>query len=178
MLRRALTVLLTAAFLAAGVPASGGSPPDTPRAKGRAQPPARGSGTISGTAQDEQKQPIAGTLVRLRNADTGALVSTTVTTAKGEYVFTLLQSGNYIVEVVNVAGNIIGTSSTISLTAGAMTASGVVVSSTLATTLAAAGGAGGAFVTSTLGIVTLATVATVATIATIQAVKNNASGAR
>lgn len=120
-----------------------------------AQTPAGGS--LTGTANGPKSQPIPSVKVQLRNADTGQLASTTTSSATGEFSFTNLPAGNYVVEVLDGAGNIVGTSASIAVAAGA-TASGVIVTATAASMAAAtaAAAAGGSFFTSTIGLVTLA----------------------
>lgn len=141
------------------------------------------AGAISGVASVDGK-PLANVTVRLRNIDTGQLVGNTTANASGQFSFTGLPQGNFVVETVSANGTILGTSATISLTAAAMTAAGVAVA-TSGTALAAAGGigagaaaaaAGGgglAAVGGTLGAVAIAGGAIAATTAVV--VLNDAS---
>src|SRR5258708_9048790 len=102
-------------------------------------------GEISGTAVIEGK-PLASITVRLRNVDTGQLAGNTTTNQRGEFKFTGLPVGNYVVETVAANGStLLGTSPRIALVAGAMVATGV-TGSTSAAAAAAAGltGAGAA----------------------------------
>jgi hypothetical protein len=99
------------------------------------------TGEIAGTAVVEGK-PLSGVIVRLRNVDTGDLVATGTTNARGEFKFTGLPPGKYVVETVTADGKtLLGTSAGIGLTAGSMVAGGVTVS-TSAAAAAAAGVAG------------------------------------
>ena len=134
-MKRALSALLTLAILMAWQP----------------RPAAavwQDTGEISGTAVVEGK-PLSGVIVRLRNVDTGVLVATATTNARGEFKFTGVPAGNYVVETVTSDGKtLLGTSAGIGLTAGAMAATGVTVSTSAAAAaaagLAGAGAAGGA----------------------------------
>lgn len=180
-MKRALSALLTLAVLIAWQPLLTGAAvwQDT--------------GEISGTAVVEGK-PLSGVVVRLRNVDTGVLVASATTNARGEFKFTGVPAGNYVVETVTSDGKtLLGTSTGIGLTAGAMVASGVTVSTSAAAAAAAgvagagaAGGAagagagaagaaaaGGAFFATTAGIVTA--VAVGAGIAGVVAVAATAS---
>jgi Carboxypeptidase regulatory-like domain len=131
------------------------------------------TGEISGTAVVEGK-PLQGVTIRVRNIDNGMLVGQQVTNEKGEFRFIALPAGNYVVETVAPNGTLLGTSAKISLTAGAMLASGITVSMSAAAAAAAGVGAGaaagagaagagaaaggGGFFTTTAGIVTLAAI--------------------
>src|SRR6266542_3243868 len=71
---------------------------------------AQTAGEISGTAVVEGK-PLASITVRLRNVDNGQLVGTTTTNEKGEFKFTGLPVGNYVVETIARDGStLLGTS--------------------------------------------------------------------
>lgn len=118
---------------------------------------AQGQGTLSGIAQNASNQVMSGVKVQLRNVDTGQLAGTTTSGANGGYEFTGLSQGNYVVEIVDATGKIIGTSASIAVAAGAVI-SGVIVSASAAGAVAAAAAAGGltAFFTSTGGLLVLA----------------------
>src|SRR6187549_2799995 len=96
------------------------------------------AGAISGVATVDGK-PLANVTVRLRNVDTGQLVGNTTANASGQFSFSGLGAGNFVVETVAANGAILGTSATVALAAGAMAATGIAVA-TSATALAAAGG--------------------------------------
>ena len=98
------------------------------------------TGTIEGTARDAQQQPLANYTVQLRNVQTGQLVSTGTTSQAGQFTFTSIPPGSYVVEIVNAAGEIIGTTAPIAVAAG--TVATVTVMASAAGAMAAAGGAG------------------------------------
>ena len=56
------------------------------------------TGGLGGTVTDSSGAVIAGASVTLKNADTGAILTTTTTTS-GTFQFTLLKPGNYTVTV-------------------------------------------------------------------------------
>lgn len=165
-MRKIVVLTLAVGLVAMGWPAGVVAAPAAGAGKAQAQQP----GTISGTAQDADKTPLANHTVRLRNVDTGQLAGQTTSNAAGEFAFTGLSPANYAIEVVDAAGNIIATSATIPLTAGAVV-SGVAVTATAAGAAAAAAAAGGlgAFFASTAGIVLLAAVGVGITAAAIAA---------
>jgi hypothetical protein len=99
----------------------------------------RQTGQISGIASLEGK-PIPNTTVRLRNVDSGQLVGNTTTNAAGEFSFTGLPEGNFVVETVSANGTILGTSA-VSLTAATMVVANLTIGASAAA-VAAAGGAG------------------------------------
>jgi hypothetical protein len=95
--------------------------------------------SISGTAKATNGRTVPNSTVQLRNMTTNQLAGTATTNAAGQFTFAGLQPGTYAVEAVNAAGEIIGTSSAISVTAGAAI-TGVAVTATIATAAAAAAG--------------------------------------
>jgi hypothetical protein len=111
------------------------------------------NGTISGTAKDANSAILSGVKVQLRNADTGMLVSSTQSGADGTFQFANIPAGNYIVEIVDNNGNVVGVSPAMTLGAG-QTLTGMTVASTAAGIAAAGGGGFGAFFGSTAGILT------------------------
>jgi hypothetical protein len=110
----------------------------------------QGTGKISGTARNAQGQVLPNVKVQLRNIDTGQLVATSRAGADGAFEFTGLNPGNYVVEVVDDSGRIIGLSPSTALAAGGAVTNLVVAASaagTLAGAVATAGGVGGFFTT-------------------------------
>jgi hypothetical protein len=74
----------------------------------------QGTGQIGGVAKGSDQAPLGGTRVQLRNVSNGQLAGTTTTNNLGEFLFTGLNPGNYVVEVVDAAGRIIATSASLS----------------------------------------------------------------
>ena len=143
-------------------------------APARAAQPA--AGAISGSARNASSQSLPNHVVRLRNAETGQLTASTTSGPAGQFSFVGLNPATYVVEVLDAAGTVVGTSAAIVLSPAAMVASGLVIqASALGAAAAAGSAAGGAFLTSTLGIVTLAAVAAGVVGAVVVATKDPAS---
>jgi hypothetical protein len=105
-------------------------------------------GSISGAARGAKGQMAAKSTVRLRDVANGHIAGTTTADAAGTFSFAGVEPGTYLVEVVNAAGEIVGTSAPIAVAAGAVV-TGISVS-------AAAVATGGAFLASTAGLLTIA----------------------
>src|SRR5262245_23644299 len=73
------------------------------------------AGSIAGVATVDGK-PLANVTVRLRNVNTGQLVGNTTANASGQFSFSGLVPGNFVVETVSANGTILGTSATVGLT--------------------------------------------------------------
>ena len=132
-----------------------------------------GAASVAGTSRDEKGSTVSHVKVNLRDLSTGKLVGTTTSDDVGQFSFYGLKAGTYAIELVNDAGQLMGTSAAIAVTTGA-TVTGVTVTvgaATQAALLAAAAGAGGGI--STALIVTA--VAAGAGIAALIIVKHNAS---
>jgi hypothetical protein len=167
-MRRFISAALVLAMTCSAAPLFAAGAPRAPRA-GQAQ----GTASLSGTATSSAGQTLANYTVQLRNLTTGQLAGTTTSSAAGSFSFAGLQAGNYAVEVVNAAGQIIGTSASVAVTAGA-TVTGVAVSaSAVAAGAAAAAGTAGAAGMSTATIVTITTVAAAAGVAGAVALSQN-----
>jgi len=126
--------------------------------------PTQDIGEIAGTSTRNNK-PLPNYKVRLRNVDSGELVRDSVTDAGGNFKFTGLPVGNYLVETVDSEGNIIATS--------AMLIGNLGVGSSAAVAGGVAAGGGGALLGTTT-IVTLTAVAAGVTAAVV-ATTNDAS---
>src|SRR5437867_288210 len=73
--------------------------------------------SIAGTARSTAGQTVANVTVQLRNLATGQLTGKTTSSATGSFGFTGLAAGNYSVEIVNAAGQLIGTTAAIPVAA-------------------------------------------------------------
>jgi hypothetical protein len=120
------------------------------------------TGTINGVARTSDQKPISDCTANARDAGTGQVADTKKCTPAGAFVFSGLQPGSYVVEVVDVTGKIVALSPAVSVAAG--TAVSVTVTSTLAAGAIAAAAGGG------IGLLGLGTAATVAVIAAAGAV--------
>lgn len=134
------------------------------------------TGTLTGNAKDAEGRNLSNYTVRVRDVATGQLAGSTTSGATGQFSFTGLTPGIYVVEVVNHAGEIIGTSSAVSVAAGATVA--VTVGATAAAAAAAAANGGKAFLASTAGIITVAAVGAGVVGVVVATNKDNASPSR
>src|SRR4051812_19942813 len=114
---------------------------------------AQAQGALNGVAQNADKAPLPNFRVHVRNANTGELVGSTTSNQAGQFSFTALKPGNYVVEIVDAGGKVVGLSPSLSVAAGATVT--VTVGATAAGALAAASGGG----FSLLGLGPLASVA-------------------
>jgi hypothetical protein len=139
---------------------------------------AQPGGTIAGIVRDAQGQMLPNVKLQLRNVDTGQVVAKTRAGADAAYQFTGVAPGNYIVEIVDDSGKVIGLSAAMALAAGGAV-TGLAVTATAAGAVAAAAAAGGvaAFFASTGGILLLAGIGAGVT-AGIIAATNDASPSR
>jgi hypothetical protein len=139
---------------------------------------AQGGGTMSGVARGHYMQGLTGVNVQLRNIDTGAVVGTTMTTEAGSFTFSALPAGNYIAEVVDAAGKVLGTGAPVFLSTGG-TATTSVIALEVGSSTAASTGGGFSFLG--MGPVTTLTVlgaAAAASVTAVVATRPNASPSR
>ena len=104
---------------------------------------AQALGSLTGTASSSTGQTMANTVVQLRNLATGQLAGSTTSSVAGQFSFISLNPGSYAVEVVNTAGQIVGTSASVTVSAGvAVTGVSVTASAAVAATAGAGAAAG------------------------------------
>jgi hypothetical protein len=133
-------------------------------------------GNIRGTARDAAQRQLPQVNVQVRGAN-GQLVQTGTTNSVGQFSFAGLEPGNYTLEILDGAGNIVGTSASVTVTAGATAT--VTVTAAAAGAIAAAGAGGvSLFGLGTVGTVAVIGGAAAATIATIAATREDASPSR
>jgi hypothetical protein len=87
---------------------------------------AQSGGTMTGVARGNHLQSLASVNVQLRNLDTGAVAGTTMTTEAGTFTFPKLPAGNYIAEVVDAAGKVLGVGAPVFLPAGGTATTSVI----------------------------------------------------
>jgi len=114
---------------------------------------AQQGGALNGVAQSPDKAPLPNFRVNVRNANTGELAGTTTSNQAGQFSFGSLPPGNYVVEIVDATGRVVGLSPSISVAAGSTVM--VTVGATAAGAITAASGGG----LSLLGLGPLASVA-------------------
>jgi hypothetical protein len=132
------------------------------------------TGGLQGVAQNAQKQTLPQVNVQVRGAD-GQLAATGTTNAQGAFSFTGLNPGVYTVEILNAAGQIVGTAS-VTVTAGAVAT--VSITAAAAGAIGAGAGAGGLFGLGTIGTVAVIGGAAALTVAAIVATRDDASPSR
>jgi hypothetical protein len=167
----ASTLMLQVAPLMAA-PATGG-------ARAARQTPA--GGIITGTAQSSSGQTLANQAVQARNLLTGQVAATSTSNGAGAFTFTGLSPANYVVEIVDSTGKILGATASVGVTAG--TTATVTVAATAIAPAAAAVAAGAvAAGATTAGVSTALIVTTIAAAAGIAGVvvvvRNDASPTR
>jgi hypothetical protein len=135
------------------------------------------SATISGIARGPNLQALKTVRVQMRNATTGDVAGSTVTTETGEFTVPNLPGGSYFVEVLDDANHLLGISSPVYAAPGGTATASVMA---LAPGTAAAAGSGG-FGLFGLGPVTTMTVlgaASAAAITGVVATRPDASPSR
>ena len=166
-MRKAISVLVCMVS-ALGLPvgtfaASGGAAPR------QGQP----TGGLQGIAKDAAQQNLGGVKVQVRGPN-GQLAASGATNANGAFAFSGLNPGSFTIEILDGAGNIVGTSAMVTVTAGA-TATVTVTAAAAGAIAAATGGGVSLFGFGTVGTVAVVGGAAAATLATVVATKNDAS---
>ena len=98
--------------------------------------------SIAGTATSSTGEILVNATVQLRDLATGRVSGTTTSSSTGAFSFAAIDPGNYVVEVFNAAGQVVGTSASISVAAGATLTDVAVSATAAAVTVAAASVAG------------------------------------
>jgi hypothetical protein len=129
------------------------------------------TGGLQGVAKDTAQQNLSGVKVQVRGPN-GQLAATGSTNSSGSFSFAGLNPGSYTIEILDAAGNIVGTSASVTVTAGA-TATVTVTAAAAGAITAAAGGGLSLFGLGTIGTVAVVGGAAAATIATVVATKDN-----
>jgi hypothetical protein len=150
-MRRFVAIALSSTLMLQVAPLMAAPAMRATRAGGR-QAPAE-PGAINGIAQNSAGHTLPNYTVQLRNLQTGQLSGVTTSNAAGSFSFAGLSPANYVVEVVNQAGAIVGSSAAIPVAAG--TTVSVTVSATAAAAIAGAA-AGGAAAAGIAGVVAVA----------------------
>ena len=96
---------------------------------------------LSDVVVSTELAPFAKFGIHVRNANTDELAGSTVGSQAGQFSFSDLQPGNYVVELVDASGKVVGLSSSLSAAAGSTVT--VTVGAAAAGALAASGGSPG-----------------------------------
>ena len=91
--------------------------------------PAPAQASIGGRVVTPSGQVLVNTGVRARNLLTGTIAGSTSTAAGGQFSIVGLNPGNYVLEIVDAGGQVIGTSSFIFASAGGSVATTVTATS-------------------------------------------------
>jgi Carboxypeptidase regulatory-like domain len=172
-MRRVLALGIVVAVTLIGMPVGASA-----ATKAAAARHGEGTGTLTGVARGADRAPLSNYTVRVRNVADGQISGTTLTSGGGEFSFTGLPAGNYVVEVVDASGQVVGLSPTLAVTeGGAMTVS---INASAGGALTAAGHSGGfsLFGLGTLGSVAVLTAAGVAGLTAVVATRGDASPSR
>lgn len=97
--------------------------------------------SVAGTASSASGETLINATVQLRDLATGTVSGTTTSSSTGAFTFAAVNPGNYVIEVLNAAGQVVGTSASIAVEAGAVV-TGVTVTATAAAVAASAAAAG------------------------------------
>lgn len=116
-----------------------------------------GSTSITGTAVNPAGEPLSNVVVQARDLVTGQVAGSTTPTTAGQFSIVGLNPGPYVIEIVDRAGQIVGTSAFVSLAAGTAVTSATVIASTGA--LASAAASSTALASTALGAVRAAAAA-------------------
>jgi hypothetical protein len=163
----ALTLVVAAIGMRVGLLAAG---------PGRQQSQPSTTGGIQGVARNSQQENLPGVRIQVRAAN-GQLVVTGTTNSNGAFAFTGFDPGMYTIEVLDAAGNIVGTSALVAVAAGATAT--VTVTAAAAGAIAAAGPGGlSLFGLGTIGTVAVVGAATAGTIIAVKAKKRDHSPSR
>jgi len=93
-------------------------------------------GSVAGSAISSTGQVLVNATVQLRDLANGTVSDTTRSSSTGSFSFAAVTPGNYVVEVLNAAGQVVGTSASISVAEGGAV-TGIAVSATAAAVTAA-----------------------------------------
>jgi hypothetical protein len=93
-MRKTFAVALTAMMTVGALPVTAGAQ----------------NAAVSGVAQGSDKAPLRNYTVQIRDANTGQLAASTTSNQAGEFAFTALVPADYVVEIVDAKGKVVGVS--------------------------------------------------------------------
>lgn len=143
----------------------------------QAQDAAQPLSTVTGTARGANTLALPNATVQIRSALTGDLFGSAVTNETGEYAFPNLPAGNYVVEVVDGSGKILGITTPFPVAANTAVSTSVTASASGAAAASSSGG----FSLFGMGPVTSMVVigaASAASVTAVVATRSNASPSR
>ncbi|OFW03154.1 MAG: hypothetical protein A3I61_01250 [Acidobacteria bacterium RIFCSPLOWO2_02_FULL_68_18] len=128
----AVVVLAAAAWLAISDRASAQAPAAAARPQtliGGTVVPPNEAATINGTVVSPTGEPLTNVVAQARNLLTAQISGSTETGSTGAYTITNLPPGIYVMEIVDVDGQIIGVSAYVAAAAGATVAASITATS-------------------------------------------------
>jgi hypothetical protein len=128
-MRKLASIALIAALATAGAPSGAFA----------ASQAAGQSSAVAGTVRGTNMRAIPNANVQIRNVDTGEIADRAKTDDAGAFAFAGLAAGNYVVEVVDAGGKVLGIGSPFALAAGT-TASAPVIAAAGGTASKSKGG--------------------------------------
>ena len=117
-MRKLASIGLIIALATAGVPSA---------ALAASQSAGVQSSAVAGTVRRANMRVVANANVQIRNVESGEISGRTTTDDAGAFAFAGLAPGNYVVEVVDAAGKVLGIGTPFSLTAGATASASVIL---------------------------------------------------
>jgi hypothetical protein len=120
-MRRILSIGLTIALAASGLQSN-------LRAAGQAGP-SQEMATLTGRALRTDLQAFSNATIRLRSVTTGELLRATTSGPSGDYSFPEIPTGNYVVEMVDSTGRIVGMTAPFRVEGGTAPAISIVATS-------------------------------------------------
>jgi hypothetical protein len=148
-MRKILALTLALAIVSLGVPS-------TSSAAGQQVAAKAANGRVAGVVKDTGGHPVTNRGVRLRDAVSARVVSTSRTNNGGAFSFDNVPGGTYVVEVINDRGAVVALSGPQTLNTGSMLVDGLVIVLESDQAVAAVVAAGGSFFSSTAGMLILA----------------------
>jgi hypothetical protein len=104
---RFAAVALVMAGAATGVPRASGLPPGSAPARVGAAAGSSGMTSVLGAAWKVDNAPIPGARLRLRNVVSGKVEATTVADQAGQFTFSRIEGGTYVVELLGESGKVV-----------------------------------------------------------------------
>jgi len=129
-MRKFASIAVIVALAMAGVPSAA-----LAASQGAAQ-----SAAVAGTVRRANARVVPDANVQIRNVENGDVAGRTTTDDAGTFAFAGLAPGNYVVEVVDAAGKVLGVGTPFSLTAGGTASASIILAGSGTTAAASSGG--------------------------------------
>ena len=136
------------------------------------------AGSLSGVARGATQAVLPNQGVQLRNADTGQVVAQTTSSQTGAFTFASVPPGNYVVEIVDAAGRVVGLSSSVVVGSSAVAGVGVMATTGGAIPAASGGGFGILGLGSAASMAVIGAAGIAGTVVAVKAIRDDASPSR